>query len=187
MENNFYNFEGVDNTMQSLVHSINFLGKDLIGVEVGTRRAQNLCMLAQYCKNLKMLYGIDNFKPYTDTKYRLQYIGEKEQDNNKIIAYHNIKYCGFKNKIKIIEKDSDVAVNDFEDNSIDFIFLDSYVTENDCKMDLKNWFKKLKPGGIFAGHDFNINFVCQVVHDFYISNNITSDLSVFNKVWCFKK
>jgi hypothetical protein len=187
MNNDFYNFESNQCTIQSLIHNINFLGENLIGVEVGMGRAHNLCMLAQLCKNLKMLYGIDNFKPYTDFKYQSEYLGEKEQDNNKIIAFHNIKYSGFKNKIKVIEKDSTIAVNDFKDYSVDFIFLDSYVTEDDCKIDLKNWYKKVKNGGIFAGHDFNINFVKRTVENFYTNNNIKSPLSIFNNVWCFKK
>ena len=186
MSDDFYNFESNQFTIQSLIHNVNFLGENLIGIEVGIGRALNLCMLAQLCKNLKMTYGVDNFKPYTDFKYS-KHLGEKEQDNNKIIAFHNIKYSGFKNKIKIIEKDSIIAVNDFKDNSVDFIFLDSYVTEDDCKIDLKNWYKKLKNGGIFAGHDFNINFVKQTVENFYVNNNTKSPLSVFDRVWCFKK
>ena len=186
MSDDFYNFESNQFTIQSLIHNVNFLGENLIGIEVGIGRALNLCMLAQLCKNLKMIYGVDNFKPYTDFKYS-KHLGEKEQDNNKIIAFHNIKYSGFKNTIKVIEKDSIIAVNDFEDNSVDFIFLDSYVTEDDCKIDLKNWYKKLKNGGIFAGHDFNINFVKQTVENFYVNNNTKSPLSVFDRVWCFKK
>ena len=186
MSDDFYNFESNQFTIQSLIHNVNFLGENLIGIEVGIGRALNLCMLAQLCKNLKMIYGVDNFKPYTDFKYS-KHLGEKEQDNNKIIAFHNIKYSGFKNKIKVIEKDSIIAVNDFKDNSVDFIFLDSYVTEDDCKIDLKNWYKKLKNGGIFAGHDFNINFVKQTVENFYVNNNTKSPLSVFDRVWCFKK
>ena len=104
-----------------------------------------------------------------------------------MLAYHNVKYSGFKDKIKIIEKDSAIAVNDFEDNSVDFIFLDSYVSEDDCKIDLTNWYKKLKNGGIFAGHDFNIKIVKQTVENFHLYYNIKSPLSVFDKVWCFKK
>jgi len=186
MKNDFYNFESKDMNIQSLIHSINFLGENLIGVEVGVDRAQNLCMITQLCKNIKMLYGVDNYKPYIDYKYDLNF-GEKEQDNNKLIAYHNIKYSGFKNKIKVIEKDSVIAVEEFKDNSVDFIFLDSYTNENDCKIDLKNWYKKIKNGGIFAGHDFNINFIKQTVENFYTNNNVKSPLSVFDNVWCFKK
>ena len=187
MKNDFYNFESKDCNSQSLVHTINFLGKNLIGVEVGVGRAQNLCMLVQMCKNIKTLYGIDNFKPYTDFKREVEYVGEKEQDNNKIIAYHNIKYCGFKNKIKIIEKNSTIAVKDFKDNSLDFVFLDSYMNENECTLDLQNWYKKVKINGIFAGHDFDVNIVKKSVESFYINNNIKSTLSFFDRIWCFKK
>ena len=108
MSDDFYDFESNHCTAQSLVHSINFLGENIIGVEVGIYRALNLCMLVQLCKNVKMLYGIDNYKPYTDFKYS-KHFGEKEQDNNKMLAYHNIKYSGFKDKIKIIEKDKNRA------------------------------------------------------------------------------
>jgi len=185
--NNFYNFENTSNVAQSLVHTINFLGKDIVGVEVGIYRAQNLCMLLQSCKNIKKLYGVDNFKPFTDFKREVIHIGEKEQDYNKFVSYHNIKYSGFKNKAKIIEKDSLVAVNDFKDNSLDFVFLDSYMNKNECKLDLESWYKKVKIGGIFAGHDFELNIIQESVIDFRINNNITTTLSFFDKVWCWKK
>ena len=54
MSNDFYDFESNGCTFQSLIHNINFLGENLIGVEVGISTALNLCMLAQLCKNIKM-------------------------------------------------------------------------------------------------------------------------------------
>lgn len=46
------------------------------------------------------------------------------------------------------------AVQKFEDNSLDFVFLDASHEYQDIKNDLINWMPKVKPGGILAGHDY---------------------------------
>jgi hypothetical protein len=55
---------------------------------------------------------------------------------------------------EIIRKRSMDAVGSFEDNSLDFVFIDAdhrfqYITN-----DIAEWLKKVRPGGIISGHDF---------------------------------
>ena len=69
--------------------------------------------------------------------------------------------------MELIHGDCLEKLKKIPDNSIDLVFCDLPYGQTsckwDCKIDLKNWYKKLKNGGIFAGHDFNINFVKQTV------------------------
>lgn len=49
------------------------------------------------------------------------------------------------------------AVKDFEDESLDFVYIDGhhgfkYVTE-----DIFEWSKKIKKGGVISGHDYAYN------------------------------
>jgi SAM-dependent methyltransferase len=46
------------------------------------------------------------------------------------------------------------AVNGFEDNSLDFVFIDASHEYEDVVQDLKAWYPKVKPGGVLAGHDY---------------------------------
>jgi hypothetical protein len=49
------------------------------------------------------------------------------------------------------------AVTKFEDNSLDFVFIDASHEYDDVKEDINAWLPKLKPGGILAGHDYYTN------------------------------
>lgn len=42
----------------------------------------------------------------------------------------------------------------FENESIDFIYLDANHSTKAVREDLEHWWPRLKPGGLFAGHDY---------------------------------
>ena len=46
------------------------------------------------------------------------------------------------------------AVEDFEDNSLDFVFIDGAHDFKNVAMDICEWAKKVRPGGIVYGHDY---------------------------------
>jgi predicted O-methyltransferase YrrM len=58
------------------------------------------------------------------------------------------------------------AAIQFEDNSIDFVFLDASHEYEDIKADIKAWYPKVKPGGLFAGHDYAWDGVNKAVKEF---------------------
>jgi predicted O-methyltransferase YrrM len=49
------------------------------------------------------------------------------------------------------------AVHLFEDNSLDFVFIDASHEYEDVKNDIISWLPKVKKGGILAGHDYYVN------------------------------
>jgi len=49
---------------------------------------------------------------------------------------------------------SNDAVSKFKDESIDFIYIDGDHTYEVCLADITEYWNKLKPGGIMAGHDY---------------------------------
>ena len=46
------------------------------------------------------------------------------------------------------------AVHDFEDGSLDFVYLDGDHEFSSVTADLTAWLPKLRPGGIMSGHDY---------------------------------
>lgn len=46
------------------------------------------------------------------------------------------------------------AVRSFADNSLDFVYVDANHAYTSVREDLRLWYRKVRPGGILAGHDF---------------------------------
>jgi Methyltransferase domain len=189
----FYNFKDCKSDIQSIVHVINLLGKDLIGAEIGVFRGESFCTLLQNCPNIKTLFGVDSYKPYTDY-LKEPYDGtpaysitQKEIDYIKLTAHHNIQWSGFVEKAILFEKDSNLALSHFQDFSLDFIFLDTCMTYEQAKNDINVWYPKVKKRGLVAGHDWNSSAVQQAVNEFRKENNITEFMSTFDNTWCWIK
>lgn len=54
----------------------------------------------------------------------------------------------------IIKKTSMDALEDFEDNSLDFVYIDANHDFLNFTKDLHHWIKKVRFGGIVSGHDY---------------------------------
>jgi len=61
----------------------------------------------------------------------------------------------------------------YEDNSLDFIFIDAAHDYESVKKDISAWFPKLKKEGIIAGHDYTwCDDVKRVVNEFFEGKSI---------------
>ena len=53
------------------------------------------------------------------------------------------------------------------DSSLDFVFIDGLHTYEQVTKDMNNYYDKVKPGGIFSGHDYRaIECINKAVNDF---------------------
>jgi hypothetical protein len=59
---------------------------------------------------------------------------------------------------KSIRKSSTEAANQFEEDSLDFVFIDASHEYEDVKKDIQVWLPKVKKGGILAGHDYYLEY-----------------------------
>src|SRR3989344_1927375 len=117
------------------------------GVEVGVGEGIYSEVLLQANPKLK-LYGVDPYLAYEAAGN----FGKQEQ----LDTYYKMaveRFAPYK-KYTIIKKTSMEAVKDFEDKSLDFVYIDanheySYVFE-----DITKWYKKIKKGGIISGYAY---------------------------------
>ncbi len=68
--------------------------------------------------------------------------------------------------------DSFDRAKDFEDGSIDFLFIDANHTYEYVSRDIAAYLPKMKKGGIIAGHDYNMSHpgVIQAVNEAFVEN-----------------
>jgi len=64
----------------------------------------------------------------------------------------------------------------FADRTLDFVYIDGYAhTGQEAGQTLEQWWPKLKPGGLFAGHDYHGRWPATVaaVNDFVTRHGLT--------------
>lgn len=119
-----------------------------VGVEVGIDRGEFGLLL---CKEGLKVYGIDPYVSYDGYKDEL-YNSEELLNSRYEEALKNLKGYDY----TFIKKFSVDAIKDFEDNSLDFVYIDGNHTLPYIAQDIFGWERKVKKGGIISGHDYAI-------------------------------
>ena len=119
-----------------------------VGAEVGVYRGRYTKALCQAMPNLK-LYGIDlweQYPGYKDYDGNINDLSDAHKDALQRTAGLNCEFRkGWSNQV----------VEQFKDESLDFVFIDGNHAYEYVVTDLANWSKKVKKGGIICGHDFD--------------------------------
>jgi len=98
------------------------------------------------------VYGVDPYIAYRD--YDMPEIDfQKRQD---FLCQKQLKRLSKYPKYHFIRKFSMDAVKDFEENSLDFVYIDAHHGLKYIVEDLWEWTKIVRPGGIISGHDYAI-------------------------------
>lgn len=139
------------------------------GVEVGTDHGQYAQQLLEGIPNLKLIC-VDPWLAYTEGD---QIHSQEEMDQIYKEVQDRVK--GY--ECWLYREPSMRAVTDIKDNSLDFVFIDANHDFEHCYEDIVEWTKKVKPGGIVAGHDYKVdpvnNYgVIQAIHKYVEENNI---------------
>jgi SAM-dependent methyltransferase len=117
------------------------------GVEIGVERGRYSEVLCRENPGVE-LFCVDAWKAYrgyrdhVDDK-KLQRFYEEAQER---LAPYNVTF---------VRKFSLDAVKDFADASLDFVYIDGNHDFQHCTNDIAEWGKKVRPGGIIAGHDYS--------------------------------
>jgi peptidoglycan/xylan/chitin deacetylase (PgdA/CDA1 family)/predicted O-methyltransferase YrrM len=71
-----------------------------------------------------------------------------------------------------IREESVAAAEQFEDDSVDFVYVDAGHTYEDVRTDLTAWWPKLKQGGVMAGDDWLEDGVQRAVSEFFEAEGV---------------
>ena len=115
-----------------------------VGAEIGVDRGEFSEVL---CKGGLKLYAVDPWGVYPD--YYRDNLPEKldryyEETKQRLAPYD----C------TLVRKTSMEAVKDFEDESLDFVYIDGHHGFKFVTEDIFEWSKKIKKGGTICGHDY---------------------------------
>ena len=119
-----------------------------VGAEIGVYKGE---FSEKFCKAGLTLYAIDPWRIYKD------YGNPRGQARLDFQYEHTQRVLSPYPNAKIIRKTSMEAINDFEDESLDFVYIDGNHEFRYIAEDLYEWAKKVKKGGIVAGHDYFFN------------------------------
>ena len=96
---------------------------------------------------------------------------EEHQDDARVIedtVYEKFisNIAPVKEVIVPVRKASVEASTGYEDQSIDFVFIDAAHDYDNVKADIAAWYPKVRPGGVLAGHDYGWEGVNRAVNEF---------------------
>ena len=127
------------------------------GVEIGTLKGDYAAVLCRANSELH-LFCVDPWGQFDDTQdYTIPAVGRTHDTYEQFYRTAAATLAPYPN-VTLLRKTSMAAVRDFDDNMLDFVYIDgnhelAYITE-----DLEQWSRKVRPGGIIAGHDY-VKFV----------------------------
>ena len=78
----------------------------------------------------------------------------------------NMKSLNLLDHISVHQLDSAASAQLFDDESVDFCFVDASHVAEDIKRDIEAWWPKIKYGGVLGGHDYSWGSVRSVTTAF---------------------
>jgi SAM-dependent methyltransferase len=130
----------------TLAHLFSVLGFG-VGVELGVERAVYSEVLCQENPGVR-LYCVDAWRAYRG--YR-DHVSQQKLDRFYVEASERMAKF---QRATLVRKFSAEAVQDFEDGSLDFVYIDAAHDLVSVVSDIARWSRKVRPGGIVAGHDY---------------------------------
>ncbi|MBF8249513.1 MAG: methyltransferase protein [Candidatus Levybacteria bacterium] len=119
-----------------------------VGAEIGVEKGMYSKYLLARNPNLK-LYSIDSWMPYGEFGF-----GKSADRQNRYYEEAKVRLAPY--NCEIIRDYSMNAVKKFEDESLDFVYIDASHAYENVKNDIEMWSKKVRRNGIVAGDDYYV-------------------------------
>lgn len=159
----FHHFRSIEGWLsEDEAQLLETLAKDKECIEVGSYKGKSSVCIAHVAKSL---ICIDSFSGSTNVAEGIPTDAEYVHATHEAFL-ENTKWY---DNIRMIVKTSEEAAKEIPDESVDFIFIDGGHSYTDVTNDIRNYYSKLRVGGIIAFHDFytdgNLNDVQRAIVD----------------------
>jgi predicted O-methyltransferase YrrM len=153
------------------------------GCEVGVAYGGHACDILTKTK-VETLYCID--------PYAAEFHPHLAQAGVLELYFLRVKtrMSDFGNRVYILRDYSLSAANRFQDNELDFVFIDADHTYESTKADIVAWYQKVRVGGILGGDDYATQWpgVPQAVNEFVAEYNLTLHIDEAEpRIWWIQK
>ena len=118
-------------------------------LEIGSAEGNTSEYYLDLNKDLRLV-SVDPYMDYLDWN------GNYLQGRGNIYENYMNRMARFGDRFQQIRKTSDDAVTDFVKDQFDVIFIDGLHTYDQLIKDCHNYYDKVKTGGVFGGHDYNV-------------------------------
>jgi hypothetical protein len=125
------------------LHHLNFKK----GVEIGVASGEYSLQLVKANPQMKLI-GIDPYLPYSGYRDYSKPATFVKLESEALARLSNIHHYEF------MKEWSMDAIEKFEDESLDFVYIDGNHEDPYVTQDIENWPNKVRSGGIIAGHDY---------------------------------
>jgi len=151
-----------------------------IAVELGVFAGRSTSVMAPICRNRRLTYNaVDDFIGGTQEASSAS-VAHRTRDV-KSLFLENMKKMHLGDYVKLIHADSSSTAKLFDDNSVEFCFVDADHSPDGVRKDLDFWWPKIIKGGILGGHDYRAdvpNHPVRKAIDRFVSEN---NLKIFDK------
>lgn len=127
------------------------LGKSGEAVEIGVQAGIFSETLLTHWPNLKVLHLVD---PWRQQEQYVDVANVDSRQQERLFDDTNSRLARFKERVRMHRDYSYNAVNEFKDGSLDFVYVDAVHDYEGALNDFCDYWPKLAPGGVFAGHDY---------------------------------
>jgi hypothetical protein len=119
-------------------------------VELGVWKGHSVCYLAYKLPQAEV-FAVDLFENsyrYDGHEKLLKQLPNVREEFDKMVKHYDVK------NIKVLQGCSWEMAKEFEDGSVDFLFIDADHSFECVRKDIQAWLPKMKGDGIIAGHDW---------------------------------
>lgn len=154
MQHFYQNVEGWFNYPDMFAYAVKQLPEDSHVVEIGTWKGQSSAFLAVELINSGKKFKLDCIDNFTGSVIEPGQMYDRDNQAGRLLEVFNNNMKPVEGHYTAIKGDSAETASLYEDESLDFVFIDASHDYESFRKDLIAWFPKVKVGGMISGHDF---------------------------------
>jgi hypothetical protein len=154
MEHFYQKVEGWFNYPDMFAYAVQHAPQEAHFVEIGTWKGQSSAFLAVEIINSGKKIKLDCIDNFTGSVIEPGQMLDRDNQAGRLydVFVNNMKPV--EGHYTAIQGDSAETASLYQDESLDFVFIDASHDYESIKKDITAWFPKVKIGGLFGGHDY---------------------------------